>query len=156
MKQHLVEARTCAEMVCTVPVAGIFLVSQEGGREAQTYPRTASSTQARSSLLRETLVLEAGNRSRAHPRPIYWSQDIVAGDFDGMTVLNHKLQHGARMTLGIDGYLKTSSLSPSTRLNSPAFAVTKVAPKLRACAAMSRSSGPMGVPAVSKAARMSA
>ena len=48
------------------------------------------------------------------------------------------------------------SLRPSTRSNSLVFAVTSVAPRLRDWAAMSKSSGPMGVPFASKSARMSA
>ncbi len=39
-----------------------------------------------------------------------------------------------------------STLNPGTRENSPVLAVTTIRPELRACAAISMSFGPMGVP----------
>jgi len=53
-------------------------------------------------------------------------------------------------------HFQASTFRPLTRLNSPALAVTSVAPRLRAWAAMNRSTGPMGVPVASNAARISA
>src|SRR5262249_4893313 len=49
-----------------------------------------------------------------------------------------------------------STFRPCTRLNSVTFAVTQTARSVRACAAMSRSFAPIGVPKFSRAARISA
>jgi len=52
------------------------------------------------------------------------------------------------------GFVQSSHISPGTRENSEVFAVTTVRFKLRACAAMSVSSGPMEFPWRSKNERI--
>lgn len=52
--------------------------------------------------------------------------------------------------------IQSSTFSPGTRSNSRALCVTSVMPRERACAAMNRSWLPIGVPARSSVARMSA
>jgi hypothetical protein len=53
--------------------------------------------------------------------------------------------------IGLQG---VATFSPRTRLNSVALAVTIVAPKVRACAAIRRSFGPIGFPKASSSTRM--
>lgn len=115
-----------------------------------------SNAASRSALLSAAMMPGAG-RLALSSRASSLSQLLP----DGPLAFEHALEieaHGASERAGSARgfHFQARTLSPLTRLNSPALAVTRVAPRLRAWAAIRRSSGPMGVPASSRAARMSA
>ncbi len=67
-----------------------------------------------------------------------------------------ELFHTANGNVKTHAALHSRTFNPFTRLNSAAFPVTSVAFKFRACAAMSKSSGPIILPTASNSARISA